>query len=329
MRVSLDKLHFEKTLIDSILLQGKTELIKINAKKKTKKGFEGTVEQHQLFKKKDGKVRKTINDFEKIMFPGERMDPRGGDRHKKKQAKPELSSSSSLPLSSSSSSSSSSSASSSSSVSSFVFPYKVIFKKGKSPTLSIPVSTVHDFLFLSILQHYKMEEKDFVMIVERFNKLQKSMVNVENRTDENIADNEEFFEDDVDDNIADIDEDLEDEDIDDMDDDIADIDEDMEDEDIEDMDDDISTNEEDKEDEEVRSNDDNYYFGDEDGDVQENVEQVYIEDIDKDNFQDSQNRKSIKVAALGEKRKLTLTEEPSRKSKRCRKVNSLFTDYVP
>jgi len=40
---------------------------------------------------------------------------------------------------------------------------------------------------------------------------------------------------------------------------------------------------------------------------------------------------STKVAALGEKRKLTLTEEPSepsRKSRRCRKVNSLFTDYV-
>ena len=122
------------------------------------------------------------------------------------------------------------------------------------------------------------------MIVERFNKLQKSMVNVENRTDENIADKEEIFEDDVDDNIADIDEDLEDKDTD-------------------DMDDDISTNEEDKEDEEVRSNDDNYYFVDEDGDVQENVEHVYIDDIDKDNFQASQNRMSIKVAALGEKRK--------------------------
>ena len=83
--------------------------------------------------------------------------------------------------------------------------------------------------------------------------------------------------------------------------------------------------------EEVRSNDDNYYFGDEDGDVQENVEHVYIEDTDKDNFQASQNRMSTKVAALGEKRKLTLSEEPSepsRKSRRCRKVNSLFTDYV-
>jgi hypothetical protein len=96
-----------------------------------------------------------------------------------------------------------------------------------------------------------------------------------------------------------------------------------------DVDDDISTNEEDLEDEEeVRSNDDNYYFGYEDGDVQKNVEHVYIEDTDKDNFQASQNRMSTKVAALGEKRKLTLTEEPSRKSRRCSKVNSLFTDYV-
>ena len=83
-----------------------------------------------------------------------------------------------------------------------------------------------------------MEEKDLLMIVEIFNKLQKSMVNSENRTDDDIADNEENFEDDVDDNIADNDEDLEDDD----------------------ADDDISTNEEDLEDdEEVRSNDDNYY----------------------------------------------------------------------
>ena len=35
------------------------------------------------FKKKDGKVRRTINSFEKIMFPGVKMDPRGGDHYKK------------------------------------------------------------------------------------------------------------------------------------------------------------------------------------------------------------------------------------------------------
>ena len=45
MRKYLVELHFEKTLIDSILLQGKTELIKPNSKKKTKKGFEGTKEK--------------------------------------------------------------------------------------------------------------------------------------------------------------------------------------------------------------------------------------------------------------------------------------------
>ena len=141
------------------------------------------------------------------------------------------------------------------------------------------------------------------MIVEIFNKkvLQKNMVNSENRTDDDIADNEENFEDDVDDNFADNEEDSEDDDVDD--------------DDVEDK-------------EEVRSNDDNYYFGNEDGDVQENVEHVYIEDTDEDNLQASQNRMSTEVAALGEKRKLTLTEEPSRKSVRYRKVNSLFTDYV-
>ena len=101
MRKYLVELHFETTLIDSISLQGKTELIIPNRKKKTKKGFEGTKEQHDLFKKNDGKVRRTINDIERIVFPGVRMDPRGGDRLKKKQAKPESSSSSSssLPLS--------------------------------------------------------------------------------------------------------------------------------------------------------------------------------------------------------------------------------------
>jgi hypothetical protein len=108
MRRYLDEQKFEKTLIDSILLQGKTESINTNEKKKTKKGFEGTDEQHKLYKKMDGKSRRTISAFEKIMFPGVKMDPRGGDRYKKKQAKPESSSSSSssssLPLSSSSSS---------------------------------------------------------------------------------------------------------------------------------------------------------------------------------------------------------------------------------
>ena len=39
MRKYLVELHFEKTLIDSILLQGKTELIKPNSKKKQKKGL--------------------------------------------------------------------------------------------------------------------------------------------------------------------------------------------------------------------------------------------------------------------------------------------------
>ena len=37
MRRYLDEQKFEKTLIDSILLQGKTELINTNAKKKNKK----------------------------------------------------------------------------------------------------------------------------------------------------------------------------------------------------------------------------------------------------------------------------------------------------
>jgi hypothetical protein len=69
MRKYLVELNFETTLIDSILLQGKTELIKPDRKKKTTKGFEGTEEQHELFKKKDGKVRRTINDFERIVFP--------------------------------------------------------------------------------------------------------------------------------------------------------------------------------------------------------------------------------------------------------------------
>jgi hypothetical protein len=54
----------------------------------------------------------------------------------------------------------------------------------------------------------------------------------------------------------------------------------------------------------------------------------YIDETDKDDLQASQKRMSAKVAALGEKRKLTLTEEPSRKSARYRKVNSLFIDYV-
>ena len=81
MRHCLVQLKFEETLIDSILLQGKTELIKPN-RKKTKKRFEGTKEQHDIFKKKDRKVRRTINDFERIMFPGVRMDPRGGYRLK-------------------------------------------------------------------------------------------------------------------------------------------------------------------------------------------------------------------------------------------------------
>ena len=107
---------------------------------------------------------------------------------------------------------------------------------------------------------------------------------------------------------------------------IADNEEDLEDDDV---DYDISNDEEDLEgEEEVRSNDDNCYFGNEDGDVQENVEHVYIEDTNEDNLQASKNRMSTKVAALGEKRKLTFTEEPSRKSARYRKVNSLFTDYV-
>ena len=75
------------------------------------------------------------------------------------------------------------------------------------------MSTAHDLLFTNIIQHYKMEEKDFLMIVEIFNKkvLQKNMVNSENRTDDDIADNEENF----DDNIADNEEDLEDDDVDD------------------------------------------------------------------------------------------------------------------
>jgi len=89
MRRYLDEQKFDKTLIDSILLQGKTELINTNAKKKTKKGFEGTEEQHKYYKKMDGKSRRTISAFEKIMFPGVKMDPRGGDRYKKKQAKRE------------------------------------------------------------------------------------------------------------------------------------------------------------------------------------------------------------------------------------------------
>jgi len=39
MRRYLDEQKFEKTLIDSILLQGKTELINTNAKKKQEKGL--------------------------------------------------------------------------------------------------------------------------------------------------------------------------------------------------------------------------------------------------------------------------------------------------
>jgi len=74
-----------------------------------------------------------------------------------------------------------------------------------------------------------MDEKDFLMIVELFNKkvLQKNMVNSENRADDDIADEEENFEDDdVDDDIADNESDLED------DDDIADNDENFEDDDV-------------------------------------------------------------------------------------------------
>ena len=132
------------------------------------------------------------------------------------------------------------------------------------------------------------------MIVEIFNKkvLQKNMVNSENRADDDIADEEENFEDDdVDDDIADNESDLED------DDDIADNDENFEDDDV-------------------------------DGDIADKKGDLEDDVADKEDLQASRKRLSTKVAALSEKRKFKLAEEPSRKSARYRKVNSLFTDYV-
>jgi hypothetical protein len=50
------------------------------------------------------------------------------------------------------------------------FPYKVLFKKGKSPSLLNANSTVHHRIFNSFMIYYKMNEEDYNSIVKIFNK---------------------------------------------------------------------------------------------------------------------------------------------------------------
>jgi hypothetical protein len=82
-----------------------------------------------------------MGSFQKNMFPGVRIDPRGGHNSQDLQELPKLSSSSSVLPSSTSTS---------------VFPYKIVFKKGSFPTLSIPETTVDHVLINSIIQHFVM-----------------------------------------------------------------------------------------------------------------------------------------------------------------------------
>ena len=164
--------------------------------------------------------------FQKCMFPGVIIESRGGHNRQDLQKMPETSSSSS---SSSSSSFLPSSSSTSTSTSTSLFPYKIAFKKGTFPTLSIPESTVDHVLINSIIQHFVMNKSDLTSIRKIFNekmylnkkKLLKNRTVNDDDADYEINDDcEEDLEEEVGNNNAGEDDENEDDDVEEDDDDV-------------------------------------------------------------------------------------------------------------
>ena len=91
MRKCLHELKFDKSLISSIIDDEKT-----TRKDLSLYGTDSTEQKKnfQDYKNKDRHVRRTLVSFQNNMFPGVRVDPRGGHNSKDLQELPKTSSSS-------------------------------------------------------------------------------------------------------------------------------------------------------------------------------------------------------------------------------------------
>jgi len=188
MKKCLLDLKFDESLIASIIIDERTTLKEFQLHE----SGTGTQKNFDDYKLKDRIVRRTMGDFQKCMFPGVIIEPRGG--HNRQDLKK-------MPETSSSSSSSSSFLPPSSSTSTSLFPYKIAFNKGTFPTLSIPESTVDHVLINSIFQHFVMNKSDLISITKIFNEkmnLNKKKLSKKRTVNDDDDDYEENYEENID-----------------------------------------------------------------------------------------------------------------------------------